>query len=580
MRLGPYRDLHEVGQGGMGVVYRALDSRDGRVVALKTISGTAAADQRTRLALVREASATARLKHPNIVTVYEVGQEKGVLYLVMEYLEGAPLNRLIRPKNLLSMRRRLMAVIQLCDALDYAHQNGTVHRDVKPANIFILRDKSVKVVDFGIGALCEISTSDSARCAGTPFYMSPEQVNGAHVDGHSDIWSAGITLVELLTGKSPYSGPTLNLIFQQILHAPVPQVSLKWPFGQDLNRILTLALAKDRHARYSTPAAFAEDLRCLLPAVQAWQGFVDNIKIAGDQAEQATLDNIPYAFEEHLGPVSNNSIDETIAAGNPIRDASIGAADESRVEWPKGYARPALNLRHSPNGNIALTVLPKSKFQYYLKQFIIGTFKCFVILLSLIPLLMLFGFLRVSIPMFFVWSLIAIIGMLAMANAFERWKESTDHVFTRPRCRGCLLPMSKRSEWLNYPTSKLENDFAIRDCVGALKIGAWEDATKLFTILGAVYQGGKRLRHNLTFYECVACNEQVARLESFELLRPQRGLFEDLPWVQLPQYYEIRTGDGRKGYLNIFPRVRRRLRGSFWKSKKQNSDSAEPRHSS
>jgi serine/threonine protein kinase len=164
-KLGPYHLVREIGRGGMGVVLKATDSRDGRTVAIKLINGTHTWDERSRIALVREAGATAGLEHPNVVSIYDVNQQGGNLYIVMEYLDGISLDRLMRQDWPLALKLQFIA--QLCDALAYAQDHGIVHRDVKPNNMLILRDASVKVVDFGIAALAQISEPKAMRYTGT-----------------------------------------------------------------------------------------------------------------------------------------------------------------------------------------------------------------------------------------------------------------------------------------------------------------------------------------------------------------------------------------------------------------------------
>jgi serine/threonine-protein kinase len=254
-KIGPYNILRELGHGGMGVVYQATDSRDRRMVAIKMILVESSAEL-YRMALVREASATSKLQHPNIVSIYDIAQQKGQLYFVMEYLEGAPLDKLIRSKQPLSLPQKLNIVIQLCDALDYAHQHGVIHRDVKPANIFILRNGIVKLVDFGLAALLEVSNSKGR--AGSIPYMSPEQVNATDIDGRSDVWSAGITLYELLVGKVPFMG-TESQIFHHILYSPTPNLDPAFP--EELNQRLAKALSKNKDERYQTAGAFGAALR-------------------------------------------------------------------------------------------------------------------------------------------------------------------------------------------------------------------------------------------------------------------------------------------------------------------------------
>jgi serine/threonine protein kinase len=181
MNIGPYTLVHEIGRGGMGVVFKAIDPLSGQAVAIKLIKPTGTGILRARTALVREAGATASLQHPNIVSVYDLGQHEGNLYIVMEYLSGASAEILIQQRSPIGLHQKLQIVIQLCDALDHAHGRGVVHFDVKPANIFILRDGTVKVLDFGVAAIAQISDPKAPRFIGTIPYMSPEQVKYSEV---------------------------------------------------------------------------------------------------------------------------------------------------------------------------------------------------------------------------------------------------------------------------------------------------------------------------------------------------------------------------------------------------------------
>ncbi len=204
MNIGLYGVMGEVGRGGMGVVYKATDSSTGRVVAIKMIKGMAASNQQGRMSLVREARpSSGQSKSPkHHKDTHDIGQHKGWLYIVMEYLHGEPLDRVIRSRSALPVGQKLRILIQLCDALDHAHCNGVIHRDVKPANLFIAQDGTVKVLDFGLAV--QSNVSGPGRFAGTIQYMSPQQIGNGELDRRSDVWSAGVTMYELLSGQLPF----------------------------------------------------------------------------------------------------------------------------------------------------------------------------------------------------------------------------------------------------------------------------------------------------------------------------------------------------------------------------------------
>jgi serine/threonine-protein kinase len=262
-QIGPYGVVGEVGRGGMGVVYKATDPARDRTVAIKMIQGQAAANSQGRMGLVREARAAGSLRHTNIIEVYDIGQHKGWLYIVMEYLHGAPLHKIISRGNTLQLAQKLRIIIDVCDALDYAHSRGIVHRDVKPGNIFLTRDYVAKVVDFGLAV--QDDAPKQKGVAGTIPYIAPEILGGAKPDSASDVWAAAVTMYELVSGKLPFSGPNL---LHQIVHSPLPLLDFSLPYASELNCVLGRALSKNKNDRYPTAISFATELRGLLTALE------------------------------------------------------------------------------------------------------------------------------------------------------------------------------------------------------------------------------------------------------------------------------------------------------------------------
>lgn len=265
--IGKYGIVSVIGQGGMGTVYKARDPVLDRLVALKTIFPEMLAERGMRERFLREARSAARLQHLNIVTVYEFGDVEGMPFIAMELLDGDNLGDAVDRGRLRDVASRLAVVAQLCDGLAFAHRHGVVHRDVKPSNVTILPDGTVKIVDFGVAWL-EGSTvaTRTGHLLGTPSYMAPEQFEGAATDFRVDIWAVGVILYELLTGRRPFAGGTVPSLIYQIVHTPLPPIDPSFSRVPDLLvRIVECALAKDPSRRFPDLAAMAEELRAVDP---------------------------------------------------------------------------------------------------------------------------------------------------------------------------------------------------------------------------------------------------------------------------------------------------------------------------
>ena len=260
-KIGKYDVIEVLGKGGMGVVYKAMDNRIGRLVAIKMMTGGFADNPDLLKRFYREAQATGMLEHPNIVIVYELGDQDGNPYMVMQYLEGEPLDKMIQQRREISMVEKLGYIIQACNGLNYAHQRGLVHRDIKPANLMVLKDGNCKLVDFGIARLGDTSLTRTGQVVGTIHYMSPEQINAQVVDGRTDIWSTGVMLFELLTYTLPFEGNDMASTLLKIIHDQPPALSkFLTNYPADLDEVIQRALAKDREERYATAEDFAFDL--------------------------------------------------------------------------------------------------------------------------------------------------------------------------------------------------------------------------------------------------------------------------------------------------------------------------------
>ncbi|HWP94219.1 MAG TPA: serine/threonine-protein kinase [Gammaproteobacteria bacterium] len=265
--LGRYQIEKEIGRGSMGVVYLGRDPRIGRVVAIKTMALSrefdAAELEEVRQRFFREAQTAGRLSHPNIVTIYDVGEEHDLAYIAMDLLTGESLQRYTKREQLLPVPEVMTIGIQVAEALDYAHRNKIVHRDIKPANIIYDRDrKTVKVTDFGVAVITDASKTKTGTVLGSPSYMSPEQVSGQRVDGRSDIFSLAVTLYQLLTGELPFTAANLAALMYKIANEPHMDVRLLRPdLPPCLSLILNKAMEKDPAKRIQTGAILAEALR-------------------------------------------------------------------------------------------------------------------------------------------------------------------------------------------------------------------------------------------------------------------------------------------------------------------------------
>lgn len=268
LKVGKFKVLRRVGRGGMGSVYEGHDPALDRRVAIKTLTTEAIADKESRSRFEREARAAAKLQHPNIVTIYELGNFGGheKPYIVMEFLEGDDLTSLISRENTLPFAEALEITIQLCRALDFAHQKRVVHRDVKPSNIRCLDDGTVKIMDFGIARVeGSAQITKSGVMVGTIHYMSPEQVKGEKVDGRSDIFSTGCILFEMLAGKRPFQAESPTSVLYKIVNEPTPPLLKDHPeLPQEIQEILGKALAKQAGERFRTAGEMAQELEKLL----------------------------------------------------------------------------------------------------------------------------------------------------------------------------------------------------------------------------------------------------------------------------------------------------------------------------
>ena len=266
-RLGRYVIERKIGRGAMGAVYLAKDPRINRSVALKVIPIEKEFEdeelEEARLRFFREAESAGRLTHPNIITVYDAGEDKHLAYIAMEYLEGAALTKYTDPKRLLAPGKALELCARTAEALDYAHNQGVIHRDIKPANVlYNVRDDSLKISDFGVARLTDNNRTKTGIVLGTPMYMSPEQLNAEELTGHSDLFSLGVTLYELLVGEVPFSASNIAVLMTKITTEDPAPISNRRPgIPPSVDSVLAKALAKRPEDRFTNGGEMSIALR-------------------------------------------------------------------------------------------------------------------------------------------------------------------------------------------------------------------------------------------------------------------------------------------------------------------------------
>ncbi|HMF87711.1 MAG TPA: serine/threonine-protein kinase, partial [Gemmatimonadaceae bacterium] len=259
--IGKYRIIELVGEGAMGVVYRAQDSVLERTVAIKVMNESIARQEDLRKRFLHEAQAAGSLQHPNVVCIYDLGEVDGHLFIAMEFVQGVDLERLIELGEPLSLQARLDIIIDVLTGLAYAHKRGIVHRDIKPANIRVADDGRAKIMDFGVAHLASSSMTSTGSILGTPSYMAPEQITEGKTSPATDIFAVGGVLYQILAQMKPFDAPTLqNLFFKIITEHPRPVTELMPGLPPALDRIVRKAMAKEPAQRYASALDMANDL--------------------------------------------------------------------------------------------------------------------------------------------------------------------------------------------------------------------------------------------------------------------------------------------------------------------------------
>ena len=334
--IGKYSVEGVLGKGAMGLVYRAVDPLLGREVALKVITGDEVTDEMKERFRI-EARAAAALAHPNIVVIFDLGEESGTPYIAMELLKGEDLRSLVTRRRDLSVEECAELMVQVCDGLSYAHERRIVHRDIKPANIHVCPDGRVKIVDFGIAKMDSTSLTKTGMVIGTPDYMSPEQIQGKAVDQRSDIFSVGVVFYELLAGDKPFSAESItSVIYNIVFKQPTPFAELQREVPAEVERIVRKAMAKDLADRYQRMGDMAADIRKwlasrgrgVLPAAAAVGGDSDATQVltpsesAGPHAGATRqVGEAPSA----RAAVAGERGDRTAAMGSQPREMAGGA---------------------------------------------------------------------------------------------------------------------------------------------------------------------------------------------------------------------------------------------------------------
>jgi serine/threonine protein kinase len=317
-QLGKYRIDSILGKGAMGVVYKAFDPQIERTVALKTIRKELFSEGQQAELIGRfknEAQAAGRLNHPNIVTVYDYGEDSDSAYIAMEFVDGTALNTLMMPDRPTALPRVMAWMGDLLLALEYAHSRGVVHRDIKPANLLITTGAQVKVSDFGIARMESSTLTQTGSMVGTPSYMSPEQFRGEQVDGRSDVFSAGIVLYQLLTGVRPFVG-SASVVMQQILNEqPAPPSQLVPALGRGYDHLVARAMAKSPAERYPSARAFLD----ALTATASHGGADPDATTLADSDRTVLAAGLPSL---HPG-----------AASGPPTGTALGTASDTMSPW-------------------------------------------------------------------------------------------------------------------------------------------------------------------------------------------------------------------------------------------------------
>ena len=338
--VGRYEVIEKLGQGGMGTVYKAFDPLLTRVVAIKVISGQLDSQPENRERFFREARSAAQLSHRNIITIHDLGEQDGAPYLAMEYLEGLDLDKRLQNHEALSLAHKIELALSIGEGIAHAHACGVIHRDIKPANVFVTNEGAVKILDFGLARLTSSELTRSAGMVGTVNYMAPEQLRGEKADHRADIFSFGVLLYELLSGRRPFQGDTAASTMYKILHeAPEPLELIDPALTPPLTTVVERSMAKAREDRYQQMTDLLRDLEA---AYEPMRGIERRVGSRVSSALGAPTGSRPAARTPV--PISDEALtvsDETVPVDSAWRLAQGSLPDSATAGSGGGSAARA-----------------------------------------------------------------------------------------------------------------------------------------------------------------------------------------------------------------------------------------------
>ena len=326
---GRYEIIELIGSGGMANVYKAKCHRLNRMVAVKILKSDMAENEEIRRRFRDESRAVAQLSHANIVSVYDVSSSGDTEYIVMELIDGITLKQYMERRGQMDWRESLHFIIQIMRALEHAHSRGIIHRDIKPQNIMVLRDGSVKVADFGIACLQNNAQTLTQDALGSVHYISPEQARGEHIDARSDIYSAGVVLYEMLTGRLPFEGDTaVSVAIQHLSSVPLAPSEIREDVPKGLELICMKAMCADINKRYASATAMLEDLESFRKNPD-----IDMEYIREELKEKENTEATRYISKKELSEAVRNKKEkekEELAAEKQEKTGIAGTKDEKK----------------------------------------------------------------------------------------------------------------------------------------------------------------------------------------------------------------------------------------------------------